>query len=164
MTNYYSQACCTLEYDTEEERSWLETELGKATQTLCVVCEKDPGACECREGFQWEGDAGNFIFYKSRATEEETGRYAFIIEGEESFDMSPLADVVERFQKKFDKEDFWQCQLAYVANRCVPDAFGGAGVHIHKGKSYWFVPGCDMTDKWQELENLEQLEQTLAIL
>ena len=169
MTNYYCSASVGIPYDTEEEHDWLVVELGKVTGGLCIICGLDDnGGCECEDGFAETPDPGGFVFEDQShrpVFNAETAKYdeehVIWVQSEEYIIGDVLVDVVARYQRAFNRTDFWEMQTAYTASRPVADAYGGYGVLVYKGQDYWFCPHNDTFHLTTQLMNLDDYQQTL---
>lgn len=161
MADYFCSCSVLLPYDTDEERTWLERELGVATGERCERCKQLETACICPDGFHFTEDFGGFFMEPGHTDGDE--RPAFWICGEESASGEVLADVVSRFQREFDKEDYWICDFAYTCSKPRVDSFGGYSILVHRGEPYWFIPNNEVDDKVQALWKQEQFEQTLPM-
>lgn len=161
MADYYCSCSVLLPYDTDEERMWLDRELGIATGERCVQCTQLDTACICPDGFHFTEDVGGFSIEPGYTDGE---RPALWICGEEYANGEVLTDAVARFQHTFDKEDYWTCDFAYTCSKPCIDAFGGYSILVHHGESFWFIPNDEVNDKVQALERWEQFEQTLPCL
>jgi len=139
MANNYRQFSFALQLKNVKEAIWCQKRLKKLSET------EDEEGCGTKTDFDW-------TVYRPTATDPKINPHVWFKDNGESGNVEQIADFVEEYLKKFDKQGYFAMTWADFCDKHRLGEFGGGLALVKADGQHWF----------QEHQWIDELTKTLT--